>query len=498
MACLRVFSLMAVGMALGGAGTATHSAAAPGADSTCGTLTANRSLAQTQIVSATVVAATTGLPAYCEVQAVIRPGPGSEIGVVYRLPPEWNGKLLALGGGGWMGNVTLQAAQEGLTRGYAVLQTDAGHANGTGFDASPWAINADGSANRVKLEDFSHRAIHLMTERGKQLIKVYYGRQASRAYYQGCSTGGRMGMMETQRYPEDFDGVIAGAPVYTLQTQTSQQLRSTAFDAPGARLGATQLALVHSKVLASCDAADGAADGVLREPKACGFDPGVLQCKAGATGDACLTPAQVGALRTVYAGSKARDGSVAAYPLEKGGESGWTAFVPVTRAGDPGNNSGGMYALRGPLLGDASFDLSRFTPDDVLKVRSSWLAGVYEAKDPDISAFVRRGGKLLLYHGFSDPGPSARATIEYFDAALKKTRGAGDAMRLFIEPGMGHCRGGDGPDRVEWLAALENWVEKGKAPEELPASKANSTLQWNVCAWPKLPTGQPGGGYACK
>ncbi len=473
--------------------------AADASGAACDALAGNTSFAQTEILSATWFESSDALPANCDIKAVIRPEKGSEIGVVYRLPQHWNGKLLALGGGGWMGNVTLQAAREGLMKGYATLQTDAGHANGTVFDASAWAVNPDGSANRPPIIDFSYRAIHLMTERGKQLIAAYYGRHADRAYYQGCSTGGRMGLMEAQRFPDDFDGIIAGAPVYTLQTQTSQQLRSEAFEAPGARLVPDQLTLLHNAVLAACDAADGAADGVLRDPRACKFDPGVLQCKAGQQpGASCLSAAQVQAVRTVYAGQTASDGSIAAYPLERGGETGWSRFVPAAGPGDPGSNSGGLYALRGPLLGDPEFDLSKFTPDDVAKVRSSWMAGVYEAANPDISAFVGHGGKLILYHGFSDPGPGPRGTIDYFEAAMKKTPRAGDAMRLLIEPGMGHCRGGDGPDQVQWLSALENWIEKGMAPDELPATKADSKLAWHVCAWPKLPTGQPGGGYACK
>lgn len=307
-----------------------------------------------------------------------------------------------------------------------------------------------------------------------------------------------MGLMEVQRYPDDFDGVIAGAPVYTLQTQTSAVLRSVAFEPTGARLKAGQLSLLHKAVLSACDAQDGAADGVLRDPRACDFDPVVLQCPAGEAGDDCLAPAQVAAVRRVYAGEKARDGSAASYPLERGGEGDWSRFIPTTGAGDPGTNTGGLYALRRPLLGSAAFDLSRFTADDVATVRSSWLAGIYEAANPDIAAFVKRGGKLLLYHGFNDPGPSARGTIEYLEAVLAKTRQSREATRLFLAPGMGHCRGGDGPDRVDWLGALEDWVEKGKAPEELPASKADSKLAWNLCAYPKLPTGQPGGGYACK
>lgn len=464
----------------------------------CAALAGSQAFSRMEVTSASHLAADEDLPARCEVQGIIRPEAGSEIGVVYRLPDDWNGKLLALGGGGWMGNTSPQAAAEGLRRGYATLQTDAGHTTGTGFDASAWALNADGSANEPKLVDFSHRAIHLMTARGKQVIASHYGEPASRAYYQGCSTGGRMGLMEVQRYPQDFDGVIAGAPVHTLQTQTSAQLRSLAFAAPGARLDPAHLALIHGAVMEACDAADGAADGVLRDPRACDFDPGALQCSAGASAASCLSPAQVRAVRSIYAGQKASDGSTAAYPLEKGGEKGWVRFVPSTEAGDPGTNSGGMHALRGPLLGDPDFDLARFTPDDVPRLRESWLARTYEAKDPDISDFTARGGKLLLWHGFNDPGPSARATVEYYEAVRATVPQADDSVRLFLAPGVAHCGGGDGPDRVDWLAALDAWVEQGEAPAELPATKADAPLAWSLCAYPQLPTGQPDGSYRCE
>jgi feruloyl esterase len=494
-----MLGISATAVACGLAGSVQLQAAAVrDAATACAAIAGSKAFPKTEVSKATVVPPANNLPAYCEVQGVIRPVKGSEIGVVYRLPENWNNKVLALGGGGWMGNVTLQAASEGLGRGYATLQTDAGHTTGAGFDASPWAINADGSANKPKLTDFSHRAIHLMTDLGKQVVKSYYGTSPTRAYYQGCSTGGRMGLMEVQRYPKDFDGVIAGAPVYTLQTQTSAQLRTLAFSAPGARLSAAHLTLVNNAVLAACDAKDGAADGVLRDPRACDFDPAVLACKAGQAPGTCLAPAQVTAMQEAYAGRKMKNGSVAAYPLDKGGETGWARFVPATGAGDPGGNSGGMHALRGPLLGDANFNMDSFTAETVAKVRGSWLAKVYEAKDPDISHFVKKGGKLILWHGFSDPGPSARGTIEYYEAAMQETRRAQDGVRLFLAPGVGHCSGGTGPDRINWLQALENWVEKDQAPEQLPATKANSTLAWNVCAYPKLPTGAADGTYSCK
>ncbi|MEO8315201.1 MAG: tannase/feruloyl esterase family alpha/beta hydrolase [Pseudomonadota bacterium] len=464
----------------------------------CAALADSKAFAKSEVKSATVVPASNNLPAYCEIQAVVRPVKGSGIGVVYRLPENWNRKVLALGGSGWMGNVTLQAASEGLGRGYATLQTDAGHSNGAVFDATAWAINADGSANKAKLEDFSHRAIHVMTERGKDVVKSYYGAAPARSYYQGCSTGGRMGLMEVQRYPNDFDGVIAGAPVYTFQTQTSAQLRSLAFSAPGARMTTAQVALLNKAVLAACDAKDGAADGVLRDPRTCDFNPAELACKTGQAPDSCLAPVQVTALQKAYAGEKMKDGTVASYPLDMGGETGWSRFIPVTGAGDPGSNSGGMYALRGPLLGDANFKMDSFTAESVGKVRSSWLAKTYEAKNPDISKFVGKGGKLILWHGSNDPGPSPRGTIEYYEAALKTTKNAQSSMRLFLAPGVLHCGDGAGPDKINWLAALENWVEKNETPELLPAAKAGSKLAWNVCAYPKLPTGQADGTYSCK
>lgn len=464
----------------------------------CAQLTALDSLEHMLIESATEVAPTDSLPAYCEVQGIIQPLEGSRIGVVYRLPADWNGKVLALGGGGWMGNVTLQAATQGLSRGYATLQTDAGHTSGTGFDASSWALNADGSANEPALEDFAHRAIHLMTLRGKDVVASHYGMPARHAYYQGCSTGGRMGMMQTQRYPEDFDGVIAGAPVYSLQTQTSAQLRTLAFAPAGARLAPAHLSLINQAVLGACDADDGAADGVLRDPRRCEFDPIVLQCKDGQSGDACLTSAQVQAVRRVYRGEQMADGVVASWPLERGSELEWARFVPATQAGDAGSNSGGMHALRGPLLGDPDFELETFTAADVATVRSSWLAGVYEAKDPDISRFVQGGGKLLLWHGINDPGPSFRNTVEYHDAAMRATAGAEEGIKLFLAPGVAHCRGGTGPDQIDWLAAMEHWVENNHAPAQLPATKADSTLKWDVCAYPALPTGQADGSYSCQ
>jgi feruloyl esterase len=497
---------------IGAAAAAFFSAIAGGRaradESGCSALAGSHSFAQMQITGATwVMAGSTkdpgaaNLPAYCEVTGVIRPVEGSEIGVVYRLPEVWSGKVLGIGGGGWLGNLRLapEGASDGLRRGYATMQTDAGHPTTSPvFDASSWALNPDGSLNTVKVEDFSRRAIHLMTARGKEVVAAYYGMPPRRSYFQGCSTGGRMGLMEVQRYPDDFDGVIAGAPVYTLRTQTTQTLRSVAFNQPGARLLPGHLKLINDTVLARCDAKDGAADGVLRDPRACDFDPGVLQCAKSQDPATCLSTAQIAAVRRVYKGETTASGAIASYPLEKGGEPGWASFAQGSAEGDWGTNSGGLQAFRGPLLGDPKFDLAGFAADDVHAVRSSAMAAMYDADDPDIAKFVRNGGKLILWHGTNDPGPSMRATIEYYEAANKTTRGAAAATRLFLAPGVGHCRGGSGPDVVDWLTALDRWVELGEAPEEVRATKANSDLSWNLCAYPKLPTGHGGGVYACR
>lgn len=264
------------------------------AQDACSALAAPELFSHTTVTSAMSLAADaeTGAPAHCAVEATLSPVEGSTIGVVYRLPPpeEWNGKLLGLGGGGWAGNVRLATAIEGLERGYATLQTDGGHAAVSPFETT-WAADAEGRANMVAIEDFGHRAVHEMTARGKDIAAAYYGRAHDLAYWQGCSTGGRQGLMEVQRYPGDYDGVIAGAPVYDLMTQMNGWARARNFSAPERKLAPSHPALIAAAVLDACDAADGAEDGIVQDPRACDWDPAALACGADAADDsACLTP----------------------------------------------------------------------------------------------------------------------------------------------------------------------------------------------------------------
>lgn len=452
----------------------------------CGALQ-SASFSQTRVVSVKVVDANAGsaTPAFCEVQATISPVKGSNIGVVYRLPQSWNGKMLGLGGGGWAGNVQLGAATPGLKAGYATAQTDAGHAIPARLE-DIWRPDVWGS-NPEAMTDFQHRAIHLMTTVGKEVVAKYYGRAHSKAYFHGCSTGGRQGLMEVQRYPEDYDGVVSMAPVYNLTVQTSAAVRDNVLGAPGATLSAAQLGMVNEASLKACDARDGVADRLLADPRQCSWDPAELQCSSGRADASCLTPTQVRTLRTLYAGVKTKDGRFVAWPLSKGSESSWARFIGLSGISSDATHAGGLGKLVGPVLGDPAFDLARFEPDKHFDtVRKSAFAKAYEADDANIRAFLDRGGKLLLWHGWNDAGPSPWLTIDYFERVRKAVPAASSNVRLFMSPGVEHCAGGPGPDRFDAVAALDAWVQTGVAPETLLTTKDEPKMARPVCAYPAL------------
>jgi feruloyl esterase len=460
------------------------------AQDVCGPLTARPALENTTIVATTSVPAAGGTPAYCEVQATISPVAGSKIGAVYRLPSNWNGKVLGIGGGGFAGNVRAEAAVDGLTRGYAVIQNDLGHPSASALDPS-FAVDADGRRNLEGIVDFGHRATHLATVVGKEVAAKRYGRAPERAYWQGCSTGGRQGLAEVQRYPDDYDGVIAGAPVYTPLTYANAMLRVQMFHArPESNLTAEQVPLIRDAVLAACDAQDGVADGILTDPRTCSWDPAELQCAAsGGAGSACLSAAQVETVRKAYGGVKMNDGRYAAMPLMRGGESDWVARM----VGTPQQPRGVNALLGAPFMayiavGDPRYDFMTFEPNRDWQVLDGGIAAAeVHQQNPNIAPFVQGGGKLLLWHGFNDPGPSPLSTIAYYESALAAVPAARDNVRLFLAPGVLHCGGGAGPDRFDALTALENWVERGVAPTRLLATKQNSPLARPLCAYPELP-----------
>jgi Tannase and feruloyl esterase len=461
------------------------------AQEVCGSIDAHARFLDASVTSVKAVASSgePRLPTYCEVDVRISPEPGSRIGAVYRLPAEWNGKVLGIGGGGFAGNLGLDAASEGLVRGYATMQNDMGHAGASALNPD-FALLPNGEPNVPGIVDFGHRATHLATLVGKAVVEAVYGRAPEHAYWQGCSTGGRQGLAELQRYPDDYDGVIAGAPVYTPLTYSNAMLRVQAFHKdPASNLRPEHVALIHNAVLDACDADDGVTDGILTDPRTCRWDPAELECKSRAPSPSCLTTAQVETVRRIYAGVKTSDGRFAAMPLMRGGEADWG----VRMIGNADLPLGLNARLGGPFMGyivkaDPNYDILSFDPEREMAALAGGIAGrEIHAMETDISPFVARDGKLLLWHGFNDPGPSPLSTIEYYESVLDDTPSAADSVRLFLLPGVLHCRGGPGPDRFDALDAIERWVEHDEAPATMIATKTDAELSRPLCPYPALP-----------
>jgi feruloyl esterase len=406
----------------------------------------------------------------CEIVATLSPAPGSKIGVVYRFPKQWNGRLVGYGGGGWAGNVAFNTVRADLERGYATMQTDGGHPSPAAFDAS-WT-QPGGKPDDVAMTDFSWRAVHQMTVTGKEVAAKYYGKPQDKALFIGCSTGGRMALMEAQRFPEDYDGIVAGAPVYSYRVQLGEIYRDWVFSQPGAAFTPADLKLVNDVILKDCDALDGVKDGIVSDPAACHFDPAVLKCKPGQAAGACLGDAQVVALQRVYREHKGSDGVVAIYPYSRGSELSWPTFQNTSN--DPKAPPARDLNLRATMFGDPNFSFAAFDPvRDSPKVRKSKYAAMYEADNPDLKRFLGRGGKLILWHGLYDQGPSPWGTVAY-DERMKAATGAlaSSNTRMFLAPGVLHCQGGPGPSKVDWLGDLDTWVKTGKAPDKVTARTA--------------------------
>ena len=484
--------LLALAATATGAALALHPSAARADEATCASLTAAKLFANTTITSAAMVAGdpAKNTPAYCEVKGEISPTAKSHIGVAFRLPENWNGRVLGIGGGGWQGDTNLRTALPGLNRGYAVLQTNAGHDPKTGPDGRANAFDSSWATEPEAVTDFAYRAVHLTSVVGKQVAARYYGKPLQLAVFQGCSTGGRMALMEAHRFPDDYSAIIAGAPVFNLGVQTAGLAKGRLFTTEKTGLSDGQVKMIAAAVLDACDALDGVKDGLISDPRACKWDPSALQCKPGAAAsDACLTIDQVGALRRAYTDLRGSDGKVVVYGLSRGGEPGWNTFVAVKPRAAAATPAPARAAspLNAYIYGDANFDEATFNPvTDTAKVRSSAFAKDYESDDPDIRPFLAKGGKLILWHGLSDPGPSPYATIDYY-GAVKKTAGAGAAVRLFAAPGVGHCGGGTGAASFDVLAAMDDWIATSKAPEVILASNPQKNFTRPLCAWPALP-----------
>ncbi len=396
------------------------------------------------------------LPAHCRIAAVLSPTRDSHIEMELWLPVDgWNGKFQAVGNGGWAGAISFDQMAHALHRGYATASTDTGHkGEDTGFLIG----------HPEKVIDFAYRALHEMTVASKSLTATFYGRAPQLSYYQGCSTGGRQGLMAAQRYPEDFDGIIAGAPVYNMIHLNASVLTHQVGVLKDERrkVPAQKLARLADAVREACDGGDGVRDGLISAPDACVFDPSTLLC-SGADDPSCLTQPQVDAVKQVYAGVRARNGELiypgSAYGVESGMRIQGTPPLPLQ------TNVFRYLVHRDPAWDVLTFDLDRDLP---LAIRH---AGFIEARDPDLSRFKSRGGKLVIYHGWADPGPSPANSIDYHRKVAETLGGAQDGwMRLFLAPGMDHCRGGVGPNEADFIGALERWRESNVAPDAIVAS----------------------------
>jgi feruloyl esterase len=453
-------------------------------------------------------ARTVQLPSFCQIQGVLRPTSDSEIAFEVWLPAQgWSGRFQGIGNGGFAGAISYSGLAAAVQGGYAAAATDTGH-KAAGTDAS-WA-----RGHPEKVVDFGWRAVHLTTVAGKALVEAFYGARPRRSYFISCSNGGRQALMEAQRFPEDYDGIIAGAPAYDWTGLfTGFVWNAQALSRPGATIPATKTSAIAAAVLADCDKRDGLADGLVTEPHQCRFDPQKLKCAEKET-SACLTNPQVAALRAIYQGPQKSDGERIYFGFPPGGETapgsaGWDLWIFGAAPGASIQHAFGSNFIKYVVGASEDWTPADFNFDRDFESLKAKASATFDATDPDLSRFASRGGKLILFHGWSDAAIPAQGTIAYRDQ-VAHSMGAGRAksfMRLFLIPGMHHCAGGTGPSDFGQLgvsssnrnpstslpAALEAWVEQGRAPNEViarqtsppGASEGQRTRTGLICAYPR-------------
>jgi feruloyl esterase len=418
--------------------------------------------------------------AFCRVAATLAPSSDSDIRIEVWMPvTDWNGKFLAVGNGGFNGEIAYGAMRTALARGYATASTDTGHAG----NSASFALG-----HPEKVIDFGWRAVHEMTVASKQIVAAYYGAGPRLSYWTGCSAGGRQAMKAAQRFPADFHGIIAGAPGLDWTGRAGQAVRiAKVLEADAAaRLPPAARQLLHEAALAACDAADGLRDGLISNPERCAVDPSVLECKGAGT-SACLTSAQIAAARLIYS-SPVNPRTERAIPgLLPGSELGWTDLGWTASA-----RATGLDQFRFIVFADPTWTIQRFDFDTDIVRAEEVDGGTINALDPDLKPFFDRGGKLLQYHGWSDPQISPAISTQYYGRVAQAVGGADGlrgAYRLFMAPGMGHCSGGAGPNTFDMLTALEAWVEQGRAPDRILASHATNGVvdrSRPLCPYPQV------------
>jgi feruloyl esterase len=419
------------------------------------------------------------LPSFCRVTAVLMPSTDSAIRMELWMPVSgWNGKFVVPGNGGFAGAIAPNGLATALRAGYAAATTDTGHEGGSG------RFMMD---HPERLTDFAERAIHETTVKGKAIVAAFYGSAPTHAYFNGCSTGGRQALTAAQRFPEDYDGIIAGAPAIWASHQAAEQIwiwQATHKD-EASYLTLESYGVLHDAAVAQCDALDGVKDGVLEDPTRCAFDPKVVQCKDGATAH-CLSAPQVEAARKIYTGARnPRTGAPIFSPLFPGSELGWGASA----AAEPVSYAADVYKYL--VFRDPNWNPLALTYDDDI-TKADRVLGQLTAIETNLAKLLGHG-KLLLYAGWSDPGIPPGYLPDYYKQVLAHTtsKNAGDSLRLFMVPGMGHCGGGDGTSTFDMLAALDRWVENGQAPNVIPASRVKNGVVDRtrpLCPYPQVAT----------
>lgn len=421
------------------------------------------------------------LPPFCRVMATLTPSSDSDIKIEVWLPISgWNNDFQAIGNGGWNGTIGYGPLAEGVKRGFATAATDTGHEGGRASFAM---------GHPEKLTDFAYRAVHDMTVTAKAIVKDYYGSAPRYSYWNGCSTGGRQGLKEAQKFPADFDGIVAGAPanfqthLHVWSIWVAQQMNKT----PDSYIPPEKLQVLHKAVVAACDAQDGVKDGLINDPTRCHFDPKTIECK-GEDLPNCLKPAQVAAVQAIMVSPKDPKTGKEIFPTyEPGSELGWNLLAG--KEANPVATDSFTYVV----YENPNWDWHKMNLDtDVAAVEKKY-GNLIDATNPDMHAFFSHNGKLILYHGWADPAITPLNTVNYYKSVVKNLGGeskASNDVRLFMVPGMGHCAGGEGPNNFDKMTAIQDWVEHGKAPEVMIASHADRSGHVDrtrpLCVYPEV------------
>lgn len=423
-----------------------------------------------------------GLPAFCRVTGVISPAIGFEVWLPLA---DWNGKFEGTGNGGYAGAIVYRELADGLRRRYATANTDMGHKTTTP-DPGSWALG-----HPELVIDQGYRAQHETALKAKAIIRAFYHAEPRRSYFVGCSSGGWQGLTEAQRYPREYDGIVAGAPAMEVIHLHAGTIWT---NLAANQIDPAKFRLVTDAVLEKCDADDGVKDGLLTDPRTCHFSPSELACHEGQKPETCLTPTEVTALKNIYDGLHFSSGQ-AIYP---GWPRGVEYALTLTRA--PFVAALAASTFKDMVFEDPSWDYHHIDYDRAVRVADEKVGAILNNSSPDLRAFRSAGGKLILWHGWADPLISALHTLEYYQkVGAYLTRGAGgekaqvagieDFARLFLAPGVNHCGGGPGPDQFDAVSALESWVERGAAPEHIIASHlTNGAVDRSrpLCAYPRV------------